>query len=97
MQIGGQTALLKAYWNHPVFNLVLDTGKSSTTEHSLKSVKNSLTYPFLMMLQLATFKGGFSVSPCAMSKLLARFFLKIRISPGVWTWLPSSGKPMIDV
>ena len=27
MQIGGQTALLKAYWNHPVFNLVLDTGE----------------------------------------------------------------------
>ena len=27
IQIGGQTALLKAYWNHPVFNLVLDTGE----------------------------------------------------------------------
>ena len=27
MQIGGQTALLKACWNHPVFNLVLDTGE----------------------------------------------------------------------
>ena len=27
MQIGAQTALLKAYWNHPVFNLVLDTGE----------------------------------------------------------------------
>ncbi|MCI6540457.1 MAG: hypothetical protein MR460_10015 [Bilophila wadsworthia] len=27
MQISGQTALLKAYWNHPVFNLVLDTGE----------------------------------------------------------------------
>lgn len=27
MQIGGQTALLKAYWNHPVFNLVQDTGE----------------------------------------------------------------------
>ena len=27
MQIGVQTALLKAYWNHPVFNLVLDTGE----------------------------------------------------------------------
>ena len=45
------------------------------------------------MLQLVTFKGGFSVSPCAMPKPLARFFLKIRISPGVWIWLPSSGKP----
>ena len=27
MQIGGQTALLKAYWNLPVFNLVQDTGE----------------------------------------------------------------------
>ena len=27
MLIGAQTALLKAYWNHPVFNLVLDTGE----------------------------------------------------------------------
>ena len=27
MQIGGHTALLKAYRNHPVFNLVLDTGE----------------------------------------------------------------------
>ena len=27
MQIGGQTALLKACWNHPVFNLVLETGE----------------------------------------------------------------------
>ena len=27
MQIGGQTALLKACWNHPVFNLVMDTGE----------------------------------------------------------------------
>ena len=26
-QIGGQTALLKAYWNLPVFNLVQDTGE----------------------------------------------------------------------
>lgn len=92
MQIGGQTALLKAYWNHPVFNLVLDTGKSSTTEHSLKSVKNSLTYPFLMMLQLATFKGGFSACPCMMQRPLARFFLKIRMLPDVWIWLQNSGR-----
>ena len=27
MQIGGQTALLKAYWNLPAFNLVQDTGE----------------------------------------------------------------------
>ena len=27
MQIGGQTALLKACWNQPAFNLVLDTGE----------------------------------------------------------------------
>ena len=27
MQIGGQTALLKTYWNLPVFNLVQDTGE----------------------------------------------------------------------
>ena len=27
MQIGGQTALLRAYWNLPVFNLVQDTGE----------------------------------------------------------------------
>ena len=27
MQIGGQTALLKAYWNLPIFNLVQDTGE----------------------------------------------------------------------
>ena len=27
IQIGGQTALLKAYWNLPVFNLVQDTGE----------------------------------------------------------------------
>ena len=76
MQIGGQTALLKAYWNLPAFNLVQDTGEV-----------------LFQMLQLVTFKDGFSVSPCAMQKPLVRFFLKIRISPGVWTWLPSSGKP----
>ena len=27
MQIGGQTALLKAYWNHPVFNIIQETGE----------------------------------------------------------------------
>lgn len=27
MQIGGETALLKAYWNHPIFNLIYDTGE----------------------------------------------------------------------
>ena len=27
MQIGGQTALLKAYWNHPVFNISQETGE----------------------------------------------------------------------
>lgn len=37
MQISGQTALLKAYWNLPVFTLVQDMGKSSSTGHSLKS------------------------------------------------------------
>ena len=27
MQIGGQTALLKAYWNHPVFSIIQETGE----------------------------------------------------------------------
>ena len=27
MQIGAQTALLKAYWNHPVFNIIQETGE----------------------------------------------------------------------
>ena len=27
MQISGQTALLKAYWNHPVFNIIQETGE----------------------------------------------------------------------
>lgn len=27
MQIGGQAALLKAYWNHPVFNIIQETGE----------------------------------------------------------------------
>lgn len=27
MQIGGQTALLKAYWNQPVFNIIQETGE----------------------------------------------------------------------
>lgn len=27
MQIGAQTALLKAYWNHPVFNIIHETGE----------------------------------------------------------------------
>ena len=27
MQIGGQTALLKVYWNHPVFNIIQETGE----------------------------------------------------------------------
>lgn len=67
-------------------------GKSSITERSLKYVMNTLEYPFLMR-QLVTFKVGFSASPCAMPKPLARFFLNIRINPGVWIWLPSSGKP----
>ena len=66
-------------------------GKSSTTGLFLKSVTNVLGYPFLMR-QLVTFKVGFSASPCAMPKPLARFFQKIRISPSVWIWLPSSGK-----
>ena len=92
IQIGGQTVLLKAYWDQPIFNLIQETGKFFITRSSLKCVTNVLEYPFLM-LQLVTFKGGFSVSPCAMPKPLARFFLKIRISPGVWIWLPSSGKP----
>ena len=69
-------------------------GKFFITRSSLKCVTNVLEYPFLM-LQLVTFKGGFSVSPCAMPKPLARFFLKIRITPGVWIWLPSSGKPWL--
>lgn len=67
-------------------------GKSSTTGRFLKSVMNALGYPFLMMLQLATFRGGFSVCPYAMRKPLVRFFLKIRMLPDVWIWLPNSGR-----
>ena len=57
-------------------------GKFFTTKPSLKCVTNVLGYPFLM-LQLATFRGGWSVCPCAMRKSLARFFLKMRILPDV--------------
>ena len=58
MQIGGQTALLKACWDLPVFNLVQDTGEV-LHHRTLPEMCNELPwmYPFLIMLQLATFKG----------------------------------------
>ena len=95
--LSGSRSAVRRYCSKPIgtsrFSISFrKRGKFFITRSSLKCVTNVLEYPFLM-LQLVTFKGGFSVSPCAMPKPLARFFLKIRITPGVWIWLPSSGKP----
>ena len=92
MQIGGQTALLKAYWNHPVFNWVLDTGEV-LHHRTFPEICNEYLDVSLPDASVCDIQGWILCLSMWMLKPLARFFLKIRILPGVWIWLPNSGKP----
>ena len=91
MQIGAQTALLKAYWNHPVFNIIQETGEV-LYHRTLPEICKELLGVSLSDDASACDIQGWVLCPCAMQKPLVRFFLKMRILPGVWIWLQNSGR-----